>query len=270
MRKKWAILGFGLTLTALLMVLGLFSTGAEASPRQAETVRIDSSYSSSIAVTGAVETTTIPFVVVIDAGHQSVKNTKKEPIGPGSKLRKAAVATGARGKYTHIPEYRINLLVALKLQNALESKGITVVMVRTKNKVNITNSERAEIANAASADLFIRLHCDSSKDSGIHGISVLSPTKNKWTSSIVNSSLIASKFIDREVIAATGARNRGIVKRSDLTGFNWSKVPTTLVEMGFMSNRGEDKLLASDAYQNKLAAGLAAGTMAYLLSTAQN
>lgn len=46
-----------------------------------------------------------------------------------------------------------------------------------------------------------------------------------------------------------------------MTGFNWSKVPVVLVEMGFMSNPTEDKLLNDDSYQNKLAQGLSDGIM---------
>ena len=65
-------------------------------------------------------------------------------------------------------------------------------------------------------------------------------------------------------LAATGAANAGIVQRSDLSGFNWSKVPTVLVEMGFMSNRAEDKALTTGSYQQKLAVGLANGVVDYL------
>ena len=50
-------------------------------------------------------------------------------------------------------------------------------------------------------------------------------------------------------------KNRGVVERTDLTGFNWSKVPVILVETGFLSNPQEDKLLNSEEYQNKIAKG---------------
>jgi len=50
----------------------------------------------------------------------------------------------------------------------------------------------------------------------------------------------------------------------DLSGFNWSTVPTVLVECGFLSNPVEDRLLASPHYQDKLATGIADGVMAYL------
>jgi N-acetylmuramoyl-L-alanine amidase len=67
------------------------------------------------------------------------------------------------------------------------------------------------------------------------------------------------EIILNNFVSTTGAKNRGISKREDLTGFNWSKVPVVLIEMGFMSNLEEDILLASDEYQNKLAKGLQNG-----------
>ena len=51
-------------------------------------------------------------------------------------------------------------------------------------------------------------------------------------------------------------KNRGVVQRTDLTAFNWSKVPVVLVEMGFLSNENEDKLLSNSSYQDKIAKGL--------------
>ena len=63
-------------------------------------------------------------------------------------------------------------------------------------------------------------------------------------------------LLQRELVASTGARNLGVVERSDLTGFNWADVPAVLVETGFMSNRGEAELLRSAAYQEKVAGAL--------------
>ena len=61
----------------------------------------------------------------------------------------------------------------------------------------------------------------------------------------------------------TGAGNRGIIVRNDLTGTNWSKIPVTLIEMGFMSNKNEDIKMQEKAYQQKLAAGMAKGIDSY-------
>ena len=53
--------------------------------------------------------------------------------------------------------------------------------------------------------------------------------------------------------------NRGVITRTDQTGFNWSKVPIMTVEMGFLSNPDEDRLLSTAEYQEKLAYALYLG-----------
>jgi N-acetylmuramoyl-L-alanine amidase len=150
------------------------------------------------------------------------------------------------------------------LRKALQARGVKVVMVRTTQNVDISNSQRAAIANKAHAALFIRLHCDGISDSSVHGFSTLVPAKNRWTAPIVSASVKAGRIVQAAAVKATGAADRGVVNRGDLSGFNWSKVPTVLVEMGFMSNRAEDRKLASSAYQNELANGLANGVVRYL------
>ena len=64
-----------------------------------------------------------------------------------------------------------------------------------------------------------------------------------------------------DLVVEGGMYNRGVIERDDLTGFNWSKVPVVLVEMGFMSNPQEDKLLNDENYQNKLSQGLCNGIL---------
>ena len=204
------------------------------------------------------------ITVVIDAGHQAKADMKTEPIGPGSKTRRVRVAGGTTGVATHRPESRTNLEVALKLRDELVKRGLTVVMVRTTQKVNISNSKRAQIANDAHAALFIRLHCDGSSSSRVRGVLTIVPAKNRWTSRIVKKSARAGRDIQTATVRRTHAKNRGIAKRGDLSGFNWSKVPTALIEMGLMTNRAEDRKLASSAYQKKLAVGIADGTVRFI------
>lgn len=205
-------------------------------------------------------------VVVIDAGHQAHADSSLEPIGPGASQKKAKVSSGASGVYAPHDESQINLDVALKLRSVLQARGVKVVMVRTTQNVNISNSQRAAIANKAHAALFIRLHCDGISNTSKHGFSTLIPAKNRWTGPIVASSAKAGHLIQRAALKATGAADAGVVKRGDLSGFNWSKVPTVLVEMGFMSNRAEDRALTKSTYQKKLAKGLANGVVEYLKS----
>jgi N-acetylmuramoyl-L-alanine amidase len=204
-----------------------------------------------------------PYVVVIDAGHQAKANMKSEPIGPGSRIKKPSVAGGTSGVVTHKAESLINLQVALKLQKQLQARGVKVIMIRTTQKANIPNSKRAAIANAAHADLLIRLHCDAA-GSKTRGVLTLVPGTNKWTGPIVKPSAKAGSAIHKAVLRATGAQSRGITRRTDMAGFNWSKVPSVIVEMGVMTNKTDDRLLASTAYQNKLATGMSNGIMTYL------
>ena len=210
----------------------------------------------------AAASTTTP-TVVIDAGHQARANLRLEPIGPGSRVRKPKVSGGTSGVVTRRRESLVNLRVALRLRALLEQRGVKVIMIRTSERVNIANSRRAATANAAHADLFIRLHCDSAGRSR-KGVLTLVPKRNRWTGPIAEDSRRAGRDIHAAVLASTGARNRGIARRSDMAGFNWSKVPCTIVEMGVMSNPAEDRRLSSATYQQRLAGGIADGTMRYL------
>ena len=54
-------------------------------------------------------------------------------------------------------------------------------------------------------------------------------------------------------------KNRGLAPHSDMTSFNWSRVPVILVEMGFLSNPDENRKLSDANYQAKLASALAGG-----------
>lgn len=203
-------------------------------------------------------------VVVIDAGHQKKADLSLEPIGPGASERKPKVQGGASGVATKNAESAVNLEVAKRLRDELEARGVRVIMVRERQDVNVANSKRAKIANEADADLFIRLHCDGSGGGSTRGLSTLVPGKNRWTGPILSESMKAGRIVHKAVIRSTGAKDRGVISRSDLSGFNWSEVPTVLVEMGFMSNPDEDRKLDSDEYQDKLAEGMADGIVDYL------
>ncbi|MEI7815439.1 MAG: N-acetylmuramoyl-L-alanine amidase, partial [Coriobacteriia bacterium] len=189
----------------------------------------------------SVATASGQFVVVIDPGHQARGNNTPEPIGPGSKSTKPAVSSGTAGTATKRDESLVNLEISLKIQKELEASGVKVIMVRTKQDVNITNSERATIANEANADLFLRIHCDSA-GSSVNGLLTMVPAKNTWTGPIVAPSAKAGKAIQSATLKTTGAHDRGIVSTSEMSGFNWSKVPAVIVEMGLMSNPAEDRL----------------------------
>ena len=65
------------------------------------------------------------------------------------------------------------------------------------------------------------------------------------------------------MVKNTGAKNRGVTRTDSMSGINWSKVPVTIIEMGFLSNEKEDKLLASSEYQKKMVQGMINGINEY-------
>ena len=207
------------------------------------------------------------YVVCLDPGHQTKGNPALEEIAPNSDKKKAKVTTGTRGVVTKKYESELMLEIALKLKTSLESKGYKVIMTRTKNDVDISNKERAIFANDNKADVYIRLHADGSENKNAAGASVLtSSPKNKYTTKVQKESEKFSKILLEEYVKATGAKNRGLIYRDDLTGTNWATVPNTLIELGFMSNEEEDKKLSDEKYQEKIIDGLVNGIEKYLKS----
>lgn len=198
-------------------------------------------------------------VIVIDPGHSCIATSKKEPISPGSTIMRAQDTIGACGINSKLPEYSLNLKVALKLGKLLESEGFKVILTRTSNSQELSNIERAEIGNKNNADLEIRIHADSFSNTNASGATMLVPGDFGYAKSIYQTSRKYGQVIMGELLKKAGMKNRGISVRTDLTGFNWSKVPIVLIEMGFLSNPSEDKLLSTDAYQSKIAAGLCQG-----------
>ena len=204
-------------------------------------------------------------IIVIDPGHQIKGNSAQEPIGPGATETKAKVTGGATGVATKQTEYALNLKVALLLQQKLQEKGYTVIMTRTTNEVNISNKERAEIANNANAAAFIRIHANSLNDQSVKGILTMCQTANNpYNGYLAEKSYSLSKLVLDNVIKTTGGVNKGVTRTDTMSGINWCTVPTTIIEMGFLSNPEEDSLLATDSYQEKIVDGIVQGIEEFL------
>ena len=206
-------------------------------------------------------------LVVIDAGHQRKGNNEKEPDGPGSSTMKAKVSSGTTGHFTGIPEYELNLIVSQKLEAILLERGYRVIMIRETHDVNISNSERAEVANKAGADAFVRIHANAHDNSDVNGCETLCQTKNNpYNGELYAKSRKLSETILNAICDKCGCKKRSVVETDTMSGINWCKVPVTIVEMGFMTNEKEDRLMATDEYRNKLAEAIADGIDAYFAS----
>lgn len=199
-------------------------------------------------------------LIVIDAGHQAKGNSEKEPIGPGATETKAKVTGGATGTTTGQKEYELNLAVAFLLRDELVARGYEVIMVRESHDVNISNSERAAVANNAGADAFIRVHANGSENASASGTETLCQTaQNPYNAALYPASRKLSEKVLAGVVAQTGFKNRGVKETDTMSGINWCTVPTTIVEMGFLSNPDEDSLMYTEEYRRKIAVGIADG-----------
>ena len=211
------------------------------------------------------KTETSGKIVVIDPGHQAKGNNDKEPNGPGSSEMKTKVSSGTDGVASGEPEYKLALTVGLKLRDELEKRGYTVSMTRETNDVDISNAERAKIANDLNADVFIRIHADGSDDREMYGCMTLCPTaENIYNSNIYKQSRHLSDCVLEEYSAATGARANRVWETDTMTGMNWSNVPVTTIEMGYMSNPEEDMKMQDASYQALIVEGLANGIDKYM------
>jgi N-acetylmuramoyl-L-alanine amidase len=202
-------------------------------------------------------------LVCLDPGHGTPPaiGRQAEPIGPGSSVLKIKDGGGAPG------EAAVALAIARRTRTLLIRRGYRVAMTRTGAVFrygNGGNVARAQFCNRRHAALMLRIHADGSTNTSVHGFSTLYPAWHKsWTDDIYTRSLKAARLVQAASVRATGAANLGLIKRTDLTGFNWANVPAILVECGFMSNPGERRLLQSSVYEWKLARGLAAGAAAF-------
>ncbi len=213
-----------------------------------------------------------PFTVVIDAGHGG-----KDP-----------GALGARGR-----EKDINLNVALKFGRLVNENMPAVKVVFTRDKdVFVPLQDRCTIANKANGDLFVSIHVNASKSSAAYGAETYTIGLSKSDAnfevakrensvilledgykeryqgfdprspeSYIMFEFMQSKFSDQSIEMAaytqdefteTKRYNRG-VRQENFWVLHQTKMPSVLIELGFISNREEEKYLLSNEGQEELA-----------------
>lgn len=169
--------------------------------------------------------------------------------------------TGAIGP-TGVTEKGVTLRVAKALQKLLQSEGATVLMTRTTDtevspkKANASDVEelqaRCDVGNDGNADIFISMHMDSFTNSTPSGTTGYYYTKGSKAGQRL------AQYLSEGVVTALGTGNRG-TKSCNFYVVKHTDMPATLVEMAFISNDKEEKLMNSEAGINRAAEGLLNG-----------
>lgn len=176
----------------------------------------------------------IRATVVIDPGHGGKD--------PGSQI-------------STVNEKNINLAVARLVARKLSQRGVSVLMTRNSD-VFIELPDRA--AAGRRADVFVSIHADSNPSSAKVGHSVIYPRTSEPRS------VLLGRLIDQYLVSAGSPK---YILRADNRGLlvlRQAQCPAVLVEVGYLSNRAEAARLASAAYQERLATGVANGILDYL------
>ena len=192
--------------------------------------------------------------IMIDPGHGGT-----DPGAPGPVLR----------------EQQINLLVALKLQRALQQLGFKVIMTRDRD-VFPSLASRSALCALRKPDLFISIHCNSAGNKSVSGVETFlatppraASTADKTPSAIShpgnrtdrNNCRLAYE-IQSGILKFTKANDRGI-RHDRFAVLRNASCPAVLIETGFLSNTEEGRKLATNDYQNRLVAGIVSGIARY-------
>ena len=195
------------------------------------------------------------FLVCIDPGHPSETSEGADAHG--------------------LSENHLNWVVAVRLAEQLNRRGIAYVFTKQSENQYVTNRRRAEIANHYHAALFIRLHCDTGagrgytwyypdragRKGGVVGPPVAVQRASREAAGILNAAMrpvlrgyLRSNPIKTDASTFVGGRQGGV-----LTGSIYARVPTALIEMCFINQSSDARFIASRGGQERMAQALAEG-----------
>lgn len=197
--------------------------------------------------------------VLIDPAHQKVSDSSTEAVAPWDNTQKPKIQGGTRGTSSLIYEYELNLQIALKLRDLLVKNGATVVMTRTTSDVNLSNYQRAIIANEEKADIAFRIHHNGHDNPDVNGIEIYSRGTGDGTEGYKKRSEEEVKMAEELLeclILATGANKRFVAKSDAFTSINWTDAPCFIIELGYITNPIEEQRLISDAYRELICEGI--------------
>lgn len=190
--------------------------------------------------------------IVLDAGH-------------------GGIDPGASSNDGSILEKDINLAITLKLKKLIESSGGLVILTRDndsslyeesgnktiRQKYNENLRNRKAIIDESNADMFVSIHLNAFTETKYSGAQTFYPENKE------DSKELATCIQDELKRVVDNSNNRVIKPRDNIYLLKESKMPSVLIECGFLSNEKESKLLDSDEYQEKLAWAIYSGIQKY-------
>jgi N-acetylmuramoyl-L-alanine amidase len=211
-------------------------------------------------------------IVGIDPGHNGGNFTDPDAIARqiwnGAEWEACdTTGTTTDGGYT---EAQFNFNVATYLRADLRRDGARVIMTRTSNTgVGPCVNRRAEIINAAHADVAVDIHADGAAASG-RGFTILEPVADGPNDAVIAASQRFGGDVRQAMLAETTMPESnyegsgGVMPRDDLAGLNLTTVPKVLIECGNMRNAVDAGLLVTARFQQQVASALTAAIVRYL------
>ena len=164
---------------------------------------------------------------------------------------------GATGRVLGLTEKEVNLKVSLQLRDLLEGAGARVYLTR-EGDVSVTYEERTKLAARVGGEVFLSVHANSFMTSDPHGTETFYSTATAHT----EASKDLAHYLQAELLKELGRRDRG-VKTANFIVLREATVPAALVELAFLSNQEEEKLLADSQFQAAAARALFQGLEKY-------
>lgn len=179
-------------------------------------------------------------IVVIDAGHGG--------------MDEGTVSADGRQK-----EKDYNLYVVERLKKKLDRSGIGVYYTRLDDRA-VSKKKRVWLANTLNADLLVSVHCNASDPGDTSAFGVEALYSRRSTNSSLSGKQLAGALKD-SVVKSTGNRDRGLIRREQLYLLHHSKVPASIIEIGYMSNALDLKYIRKAQGQEEIAEGIYQGIM---------
>ena len=205
--------------------------------------------------------------VCLDPGYQMNYNSETEPVGPGSEEQIPKMASiGGVNESLNLKQYEWNLLMAELVRDELERRGYIVILTRTDNETNISNMERALLANENNADVLVGIQTDSFSDDSVSGVyAQIAESNNPYAGGRAAENKKLANLIQTAVVEATGAKSRSIQNGNNrLALLNWAQMPACIMRLGYLSNPQEAANLCDEAYRNRMANAICDGIEAFL------